>query len=58
MDRKSSQIAICLFYNAETSAYISSTKTDMAGTSRITKDAGQYHQRCQQHTHTAKVNFL
>ena len=24
----------------------------MAGTSRIAKDAGQYHQRCQQHTHT------
>ena len=35
--------------------YISSCKTDVAETSRITKDAGgQYHQRCRQHTHTHK----
>ena len=60
-DGKSHQIDTCLFYNAEPRAYISSTKTDMVGTSRNVKDAGQYHQRCQQHihthTHTAKPNF-
>ena len=45
MDRKSRQVAICLFYHSEPSAYISTTKTDVVGTSRITKDvAGKYHQ--------------